>query len=305
MTLPVLADCSVCPRLVRYRLENRARFPGWHNAPVGAVGDPRARLLVVGLAPGLKGANRTGVPFRGDDSGAWLWEALREHGFAAAEDGSVAPALRGAAVTNAVKCVPPANRPTAAEAARCRPHLAAELASFADVRVVVALGRVAHDAVVRAGGARPADHPFAHGRVHRRAGSPLLVDCFHPSPLNTRTGRMTRAQWRRVWAKAARLVREPEASEARGSAKGGGTKQWFVYVLRCGDGSLYTGVTTDPERRRAEHAAGTGAKYTRSRGAVALVHVEEAPTKSDAYRREAAIKALDRRRKLALIARGS
>lgn len=292
MTAPALADCSLCPRLVGFRAANRARFPDWHNAPVAAVGDPEARLLVVGLAPGMRGANRTGVPFRGDDSGAWLWEVLREHGLAGAEEpGVVAPALRGVAVTNAVKCVPPANRPSAAEATRCRAHLAGELRSFGKVRVIVALGRVAHDAVLRAlaqGGVdlRPSRLAFVHGRVHRIPGAPLVVDCFHPSPLNTRTGRMTRASWRRVWTKALRLVEE----------------RWFVYVLRCADGTLYTGVTTDPERRRAQHAAGTGAKYTRARGAEKIVHLEEAPSKSEAHRREAAIKALDRRKKLALIA---
>lgn len=286
MTLP-LGECRACPRLARYREENAARFPGWHNAPVAAIGDPRARLLVVGLAPGLKGANRTGIPFTGDDSGDWLWEALHHEGFASEKSGRERPvALRGAAVTNAVKCVPPANKPTAAESARCRRHLEAELAAFSRVRVIVALGRVAHDAVLRVLGIPLRERAFKHGRVHRLPdGMPLLVDSFHPSPLNTRTGRLSKAAWRRVWAKSARLLDE----------------RWFVYIARCGDGSLYTGVTTDPGRRQAQHSAGSGAAYTRRRGPVTIVHLEEAASKGAALSREYAIKQLTRVKKLALI----
>lgn len=281
------AACRACPRLAGFRDENAARFPDWHNAPVPAVGDRDARLLVVGLAPGLKGANRTGVPFCGDDSGDWLWEALHREGFAESNSGRDATVpLRGAAVTNAVKCVPPANKPLASEIASCRAHLEAELAAFASVRVIVALGRVAHDAVLRTLEEHSAKRSFKHGRVHRLRDGLVLVDSFHPSPLNTRTGRLSKAQWRRVWARAAALVSE----------------RWFVYIARCGDGSLYTGVTTDVERRRAEHAAGKGAAYTRGRGRIRIVHVEEAPTKGAALSREYAIKQLPRPQKLELIA---
>ena len=264
------------------RRDNRIAHRDWHNAPVAGIGDPHARLLVVGLAPGLKGANRTGIPFHGDDSGVWLWETLREHGLAAGEGLE----LKDVAVTNAVKCVPPGNKPVAAEIRNCREHLRAELAAFPRLRVIVVLGRIAHDSVLRVLGAAPKERAFAHGRVHRlEAGAPLVVDCFHPSPLNTRTGRMSRASWRRVWAKAVRLLDET----------------WFVYILRCADGSLYTGVTTDPRRRLAQHASGKGAAYTRGKGAQRIVHLEEAASKSEAHKREAAIKALDRRQKLELI----
>jgi len=283
-----LAHCRACPRLAGFRDENAARFPAWHNAPVAAIGDPGARLLVVGLAPGLKGANRTGVPFCGDDSGDWLWEALHREGFAESDRGrdAIVP-LRGAAVTNAVKCVPPANKPLASEIAACRTHLEAELAAFTSLRVIVVLGRVAHDAVLRTL-AQHAGRAFKHGRVHRLPdGLPLVLDSFHPSPLNTRTGRLSKAQWNRVWARASALV----------------TERWFVYIARCGDGSLYTGITTDPDRRRAEHASGKGAAYTRGRGRIRIVHVEEAPSKGAALSREYAIKQLSRPRKLDLIRR--
>lgn len=254
------------------------------------MGDAAARILVVGLAPGLKGANRTGAPFCGDDSGDWLWSALHREGFAETDQGrdAVVP-LRGIAVTNAVKCVPPGNKPLAAEIANCRTHLAAELAAFDQVRVIVALGRVAHDSVLRLFSPTVdfRKRSFKHGRVHRLPDAlPLVVDSYHPSPLNTRTGRLSRPQWFRVWARAAALVSE----------------RWFVYIARCGDGTLYTGVTTDPERRRSEHASGKGAAYTRGRGRIRIVHVEEAPSKGAALSREYAIKQLARPAKLALFA---
>lgn len=287
MTLPVLGQCRACERLVEFREANAAAHPDWHNAPVGTYGDPHAQLLVVGLAPGLKGANRTGVPFCGDESGDWLWEALHREGFSAAEHArDSAPALKGVAITNAVKCVPPGNKPSAAETNRCREHLERELASLRELRVVVALGRVAHDALLRAYGIPAKERPFAHGRVHRLEERPILVDCFHPSPLNTRTGRMTKAQWRRTWAKAAKLV----------------TEVWYVYIVKCSDGTLYTGVSTDPVRRRTEHATGKGARYTKMKGVEAIVHVEPAPSKSAALSREHEIKQWKREKKLALIA---
>ncbi|HVO29644.1 MAG TPA: uracil-DNA glycosylase family protein, partial [bacterium] len=224
----------------------------------------------------------------GDASGDWLWEALHRAGLAARPEARDLPAeLSGAAITNAVKCVPPGNRPLASEVANCRAHLARELEAFRDVRVVVALGRVAHDAFLAVTGARRADHPFRHGAVHRIDGAPLLLDSFHPSPLNTRTGRLSRAAWRRLWVRAARLAIEPPPS-------------WSVYLLRCGDGSLYTGVTTDLARRFSQHATGRGARYTRSRGAREIVWSEPAPSKSAALSREWQIKQLTRAQKLAL-----
>ena len=286
--LPVLSECRDCPRLAKFLTAARKEHPDWVNEPVAAFGDPEARLLVVGLAPGLGGANRTGRPFTGDRSGEWLWSALQREGFANRDrgdsrgDGLV---LTGAAVTNAVKCVPPGNKPTGGEIATCRRWLAADRAAFAQVRVVVALGKVAHDAWLALAGAKRAAFPFAHGAVHRLPDAPVLVDSFHPSPLNTQTGRMSKAAWRAVWKKAARLARE----------------QWWVYVAKCGDGTLYAGITNDLARRRAQHAAGEGAKYTRGRGTITIVHAEPAATKSAALKREWAIKAMKREQKLALV----
>jgi uracil-DNA glycosylase family 4 len=267
--------------------ETRAKHPDWHNAPVPAFGDPNARLLVIGLAPGLGGANRHGRPFTGDESGNWLWDALHREGFASLpegrhrEDGLV---LKGAIVTNAVKCAPPENKPTALEIATCRTWLVRDVASFPEVRVVVALGKVAHDAWLSHLGVKRAQYAFAHGAIHEIEGAPLLIDSFHPSPLNTRTGRMSRRSWNALWKKAARLARE----------------SWWVYVAKCGDGTLYTGITNDLEKRRAKHESGKGAKYTRGRGSIELIYTEKAPSKGAALRREHAIKQLDRAQKLRL-----
>jgi uracil-DNA glycosylase family 4 len=263
---------------------------------------------VVGLAPGLGGANRTGRPFTGDASGEWLWSALHRNGFASAPtsagngDGLV---LTDASVTNAVKCVPPANKPTAAEIATCQRHLAADAAAGGNVRVVVALGKVAHDAwiALTAPGARRADHLFAHGALHRIDGTPLLLDSFHPSPLNTRTGRLSRAQWNALWRRAARYARAepfPLRAPREGLREEAKPVRWWVYVLRCDDGTLYTGVTTDLKRRHAQHAAGKGARYTRSRGVRDFLWTEPADSKSAALKREHAIKQLTRKEKLAL-----
>lgn len=186
--------CRRCPRLAAFRREQRRAHPGWHNAPVPSFGPLGAALLVVGLAPGLRGANRTGRPFTGDHAGDLLYPALARLGFARGRYGG-APGdgfrLAGCRVTNAVRCVPPANRPTGAEAAACRGFLAAEIGAMPRLRAVLALGRVAHDAALRALGARPAAHPFAHGALHALPGGPALVDSYHCSRLNTNTGRLT------------------------------------------------------------------------------------------------------------------
>ena len=282
---PELSDCRRCPRLAAHLDAIRGEDPRSHNAPVGWYGDPEARLLIVGLAPGRSGANRTGIPFTGDDSGDWLWQVLAREGFA---DGDVAderaPRLTDAIITNAVKCLPPGNRPSAAEVASCRAHLAAEMQTFRNVRVIVALGRIAHDATLAALGAPRRGHPFAHGAVHKLESAPLLIDSFHPSPLNTRTGRMTRAEWRKLWKRAAHLARE----------------QWHVYLLRCGDGTLYTGISNDVAARLKKHASGKGALYTKWRGAVEILWTERATSKSAALSREHAVKKLTRAQKFAL-----
>ena len=152
-------DCSLCPRLAEFRASNCATHSGWHNAPVPPFGDPAARLLVVGLAPGLRGANRTGRPFTGDGAGWPLYAALKEFGFSEGtfrgepDDGL---RLRDCAITNAVRCVPPKNRPTGAEIRTCRQFLAADIDSLPNLRIVLALGRIAHESTVRALGGRPA-----------------------------------------------------------------------------------------------------------------------------------------------------
>lgn len=191
------ADCPRCPRLVAFRAANRAAHPGWWNRPVPSVGDPAARLLVVGLAPGRTGANRTGRPFAGDAAGLVLMAALARHGFAGAGGGAdEASPLADCMITNAVRCVPPGNRPTAAEIAACSGFLAARIAALPRLRVALALGRIAHASVLRALGLVPARHPFDHGaevRADTRAGGCLVLASYHCSRINTSTGRLTPA----------------------------------------------------------------------------------------------------------------
>lgn len=206
MTVPACPqpdpDCGRCPRLAAFRAEQRRRHPDWHNAPVASFGEADARLLVVGLAPGLGGANRTGRPFTGDFAGDLLYATLLENGFArgtyaaAPDDGLALVACR---ITNAVRCVPPQNRPTGEETAACRPFLAAELGGLARLHAVLALGRVAHDNVLAALGARRSAHPFAHGARHR-VGALHLFDSYHCSRYNTNTGRLTPDMFARVVA---------------------------------------------------------------------------------------------------------
>jgi uracil-DNA glycosylase family 4 len=204
-------DCPLCPRLAAFREAQRTAEPTWFNAPVPSFGPADARLLVVGLAPGLRGANRTGRPFTGDYAGEVLYPALTRHGFAAGvfaarvDDGF---SLTGCRVTNAVRCVPPANRPLPAEIATCRQFLAGELGGGVAPRVILALGRIAHESVLRALGASPARHPFAHGAVHRLPGGQILVSSFHTSRYNVNTGRLTTSMFEEVVALAARLVAE-------------------------------------------------------------------------------------------------
>jgi uracil-DNA glycosylase family 4 len=187
-------DCPRCPRLAAFRGEQRARRPGWHNAPVPSFGAADAPILIVGLAPGLGGANRTGRPFTGDHAGEVLYPALMARGLAQgryAADPADGFTLTGCRIANAVRCVPPANRPTPAEAAACRPFLQGELAAPSP-RVVLALGRIAHDATLRALGLTAARWPFAHAGEHRPSGAPVLVMSYHPSRYNMNTGRLTR-----------------------------------------------------------------------------------------------------------------
>jgi len=204
-------DCARCPRLVAYRRETAAAHPDWFNGAVASFGDPKARLLVVGLAPGVSGANRTGRPFTGDHAGGLLYATLAAHGFAEGrfdarpDDGLV---LRDCLVTNAVRCVPPQNRPIGAEIAACRAFLTARVAATPTLRAVVTLGRIAHDSTVRALGARPAAAPFAHGGRATVAGL-TLFSSYHCSRYNTNTGRLTPAMFETVFAQARAFLDGP------------------------------------------------------------------------------------------------
>ncbi len=195
------ADCALCPRLKAFRDENRIAYPDFFNAPVPSFGPEDARLLIVGLAPGLKGANRTGRPFTGDYAGDLLYGTLLELGFAEgqyearADDGL---RLVDCMITNAVRCVPPKNKPIGAEIKRCRAYLEARIAALPRLRIIMALGRIAHETTLTALGERRADHGFAHGARHALACGLVLVDSYHCSRYNTNTGRLTKPMFRAV-----------------------------------------------------------------------------------------------------------
>jgi uracil-DNA glycosylase family 4 len=199
-------DCVQCPRLASFRATNRSHEPTWHNAPVPSFGQEHAadaRLLIVGLAPGLRGANRTGRPFTGDFAGELLYQTLIAYGFARGcyaarpDDGL---ALVDCMITNAVRCVPPENKPTPAEIATCRSFLAARMAAMPRLAAVVVLGRIAHDSALAALGVRRAAFPFAHGAQHDVGARLRLFDSFHCSRYNTNTGKLTPKMFQAVFA---------------------------------------------------------------------------------------------------------
>nr|WP_216366886.1 uracil-DNA glycosylase [Halovulum dunhuangense] len=188
--------------MVAYRDEVALRQPDWYGGAVPSFGDPQARLLVLGLAPGVSGAHRTGRPFTGDYAGDLLYETLTRHGFAngafdARPDDGLA--LHDCMVTNAVRCVPPQNKPVGAEINTCRQFLLSRMATLPRLAAVVCLGRIAHDSLVRGLGARLADHPFGHGAAHDVAGY-RIFDSYHCSRYNTNTGRLTPAMFDSVFA---------------------------------------------------------------------------------------------------------
>jgi len=200
-------DCPRCPRLKAFRDDWRRREPGWHNAPVPSFGLPQAPILIVGLAPGLRGANRTGRPFTGDYAGDLLYETLLAYGFATgayaghAEDGLT---LQDCRITNAVRCVPPENKPTPAEIKTCRPFLDATISAAPNLAAIVVLGRIAHDSAVTSLGRKKSELPFAHGREHVLLDSPrplTLFDSYHCSRYNTNTGVLTPEMFRSVFAR--------------------------------------------------------------------------------------------------------
>ena len=186
-------DCSLCPRLVTYREENRSKEPDWHNAPVPSFGTLDSALLVVGLAPGVRGANRTGRPFTGDYAGVLLYGTLLKFGFATGDyqerpdDGLK---LNNCRITNAVRCVPPQNLPTPAEDKTCNTFLAAEIAAMPRLRAILTLGTVAHLMSLRALGIKPSAFKFAHGAMHQPRPGLLLANSYHVSRYNTSTRRL-------------------------------------------------------------------------------------------------------------------
>jgi len=217
-----IVSCERCPRLRAYcrrvAREKKREFRAWEywGEPVPGFGDPRARLLIVGLAPGAHGSNRTGRMFTGDSSGTWLYEALHRFGFASRpeavsrDDGLE---LRGCYVVAAARCAPPANKPSPSELERCRPYLAAELRLLGRVRVVVTLGRVAHETWLRTAGwwaaLAPRERPrFTHGAMTRLPDGTTLISSYHPSRQNTNTGKLTRAMWHAVFRHARETLGE-------------------------------------------------------------------------------------------------
>ena len=200
-------DCPLCPRLAAYREANRAANPAWFNAPVPSFGPPDARLLIVGMAPGVRGANRTGRPFTGDHAGILLYQTLLRFGFARgtyAADPADGLELVDCRIANAVRCVPPANLPTPLETRTCNPFLAAELKNLPNLQTIMVLGLLAHAALLRALDLRQSQFKFAHGAVHSLPGGLHLADSYHVSRYNTNTGRLTEAMFEDV----ARAVRQ-------------------------------------------------------------------------------------------------
>ena len=202
-------ECALCPRLVKFRATQRTLHAEWHNAPVPSFGALDARLLIVGLAPGLKGANRTGRPFTGDFAGDLLYATLLEFGFArgryaaSAADGLELVDCR---ISNAARCVPPENKPLPAEVAACRPFLVAEIAAMKRLVTIVALGQVAHGAVLAALAQKKSAFPFRHGAVHRLSNGLSLADSYHCSRYNTNTGKLTTAMFHSVFRELRALL---------------------------------------------------------------------------------------------------
>jgi uracil-DNA glycosylase len=202
-------DCTRCPRLAEFLAECHARYPAYWCRPVASFGDPHPGIVLVGLAPGLHGANRTGRPFTGDYAGILLYETLFELGLATQRESVSADdplRLKGVRIVNSVKCVPPENKPLPDEIRNCNSYLEAELGRLASARVLVALGRIGHDAALRALGLKRSAFAFSHGAEHRLEGARYLLDSYHCSRYNTQTGRLTAEMFRAVLARARELA---------------------------------------------------------------------------------------------------
>ncbi len=206
-------DCDLCPRLRSFILENRKKFPDWHNAPVdtwAAEKDADVVLLVAGLAPGLKGANCTGRPFTGDYAGDLLYAVLDKFGYTDGQFGAHAHdglALKNCAITNAVRCVPPQNKPVGAEINQCRPFLVRTIQRFKKLKAIITLGKISHDSVVRTLEGKVAQHPFGHCKQHSLGGYEIFSS-YHCSRYNTNTGRLTQAMFEDVFAAADGHIRK-------------------------------------------------------------------------------------------------
>lgn len=197
-------DCPLCPRLCEFRTTNRAGYPTFFNGAVPSFGALDAKLLVVGLAPGLKGANRTGRPFTGDYAGDLLYTSLKRHGLAKGEYSARADdgfELLGVRITNAVRCVPPENKPLPAEIKTCRQFLIAEIEAMPNLRVIFALGQIAHQSVISALNLKKKDHAFSHGARHDAHGIGIVAS-YHCSRYNTNTGVLTEAMFDAALAEA-------------------------------------------------------------------------------------------------------
>lgn len=203
-------NCDLCPRLDAFRDSNREAFPDWFNGAVPSFGEGGARVLIVGLAPGLRGANRTGRPFTGDYAGHLLYNTLLKYGFAHGEyrespdDGLT---LDGCMITNAVRCVPPANKPEPSEIKLCRTFLTARIGACPNLRAVVVLGRIAHESTLRALELKLSAYPFGHGAVHPLPAGLTLFDSYHCSRYNTSTGALTQEMFEAVFASVRAFIK--------------------------------------------------------------------------------------------------
>lgn len=202
-------DCRTCPRLACFLDDVKAQYPNYHARPVPPFGDPTARLLIVGLAPGMHGANATGRPFTGDHAGILLYETIHKYGFGSApvsiskDDGL---SLNNCRITNAVKCLPPQNKPVGSEINNCNAYLRQELEAMPDASVILALGSIAHNSVIKALALRQKDFPFGHNRLHQIRPSMQLLDSYHCSRYNTQTRRLTSEMFDTVFARAGQLL---------------------------------------------------------------------------------------------------
>lgn len=203
-------ECDKCPRLLEFRAQNKIKFPHYHNGPVESFGDLTAEVLVVGLAPGLNGANQTNRPFTNDYAGDILYPALKKYGFACGNYGRVKNdgfELTNARVSNAVRCVPPQNKVTADEIAACRPYLQAEIAAMPRLKVILSLGSVSHGAVLQALGYKKSAYKFAHGAEHLlNRHNLVLLDSYHTSRYNINTNVLTAAMFDNIIARLKELI---------------------------------------------------------------------------------------------------